>query len=85
MTRFCMGPVSYTHLDVYKRQPLRGRNADLYGRHSEKQREGEWMSGAISVFLDGVGAFFLIYLLIYASYLFLSVSVDVYKRQGAAR
>ncbi len=37
------------------------------------------MSGAISVFLDGVGAFFLIYLLIYASYLFLSVSVGAWR------
>lgn len=37
------------------------------------------MNGAISAFLDVVGTFFFVYLLGYASYLFLSVSVGAYR------
>ncbi len=37
------------------------------------------MNGAISAFLDVVGIFFFVYLLGYASYLFLSVSVGAYR------
>ena len=41
------------------------------------------MTKAVSLFLDGVGIFFLTYLVIYASYLFLSVAMgawNLYKR-----
>lgn len=41
------------------------------------------MTKAVSLFLDGVGVFFLAYLIIYASYLFLSVALgawNLYKR-----
>ena len=37
------------------------------------------MTGAISVFLKGTGVFFLIYLLLYATYLFASVTVGAYN------
>lgn len=37
------------------------------------------MIEAIKIFMDGVSVFFLLYLLVYASYLFLSVTVGAYK------
>lgn len=37
------------------------------------------MTGAASLFLEGTGVFFLAYLLLYATYLFLSVSVGAYN------
>ena len=31
MNRYCLIPVSYTHLDVYKRQQYEGRNYLVWG------------------------------------------------------
>ena len=82
------GPVSYTHLDVYKRQVIKG-SGSVSGRRSMSGTEGEcgmtiWDTSFKAVFVVAVPITLAVYACVYVG----AVSythLDVYKRQIPSR